>query len=312
MAQMGITIEGSESAWPGAEGPPHLPGFDIFNQQGHYIDVFNKGSVPFTFSANTSAPWIVLSSSQGKIDKEQRLWVSVDWKSAPQGAADGSVKIAAPGQQDVVVKISALNPHEPARNSVNGFVEADGYVSIEAEHYTRKTDAAEGRWEKIDDYGRTLSSMMVFPSTARSVTTPERSACLEYKMYLFDSGSAKVEIISSPTQNFVPGRGLRYAIAFDDRPPQTIDALAQNSMRDWATIVKDSVRKTESSHTLAAPGYHTLKVCMVDPGMVLQKIIVNMGGERPSYLGPPESYRNVQPIHSRLIHNGKKMERTVQ
>ncbi len=292
-AQMGIAVEGSEPAWPRAVGAPLLPGFDVFNRQRRYIDVFNKGSAPFTFSTSASAPWIVVSSSQGKIEKEQRLWVSIDWKTAPQGTADGSVKITAPGQEDVVVKVSALNPQEPARSAVDGFVEGGGYVSIEAEHYTRKTDTAGGRWEKVEDYGRTLSSMMVFPSTARSVTPPESSACLEYKMYLFDSGAAKVEVISSPTQNFVPGRGLRYAIAFDDQPPQIIDALAQNSPRDWATTVKDSVRKTESTHTLATSGYHTLKVCMVDPGVVLQKIIVNLGGERPSYLGPPESYRGV-------------------
>jgi len=29
---------------------------------------------------------------------------------------------------------------------------------------------------------------------------------------------------------------------------------------------------------------------MVDRGVVLQKIIVNSGGIKPSYLGPPESF----------------------
>jgi hypothetical protein len=100
---------------------------------------------------------------------------------------------------------------------------------------------------------------------------------------------------------------LRYAVAFDDQPPQVIDVLAKNTLPDWATTVKDSVRKTESAHTLSTPGNHTLKVCMVDPGMVLQKVVVNMGGERPSYLGPPESYRSVQPVHSGLIDREKKM-----
>ena len=70
-----------------------------------------------------------------------------------------------------------------------------------------------------------------------------------------------------------------------------IDALANNALRDWETTVKDSERKVKSTHTLAGSGYHTLKFWMVDPGVVLQKLVVNLGGVKPSYLGPPESYR---------------------
>ncbi len=69
-----------------------------------------------------------------------------------------------------------------------------------------------------------------------------------------------------------------------------VDALARHSSTDWETAVKDSVREVKTSLILAKPGYHTLKFWMVDPGVVLQKIVVDLGGVRPSYLGPPESY----------------------
>ena len=71
--------------------------------------------------------------------------------------------------------------------------------------------------------------MTIFPVTAPSVTPPRNSPCLEYKMYLFDPGKIEVEAMISPTLNFVPGRGLRFAISFDDQPPQIFDALAHQS-----------------------------------------------------------------------------------
>ncbi len=40
---------------------------------------------------------------------------------------------------------------------------------------------------------------------------------------------------------------------------------------------------------VAAPGRHTLKVTMVDPTVVLQKIIVYDAPLPESYFGPPES-----------------------
>jgi hypothetical protein len=287
-AEMGVSTEGSVS-WPGGELA--LPEFDAFNQPRRYIDVFNRGRASFEFSATASAPWIVLSTARGKVEKEQRIWVSIDWRQAPQRSTNGSIRIARAGADAVTVKVNAFNPPNPTRTSLEGFVEADGYVSIEAEHYTKKIDAGTVRWEKIEDYGRTLSGMAVFPVTAKSVTPPGDSPCLEYRMYLFEQGKLEVETIIGPTLNFVPGRGLRFAVSFDDQPPQIVDALAQNSQRDWEESVKDGVRRVKSTHTLATPGYHTLKFWMVDSGVVLEKLVVNLGGVLPSYLGPPESYR---------------------
>lgn len=37
------------------------------------------------------------------------------------------------------------------------------------------------------------------------------------------------------------------------------------------------------------PGKHTLRIWMMDPGAVLDGIVVDLGGLWPSYLGPPET-----------------------
>jgi hypothetical protein len=281
-ASMGVAVEGSE-------GDFKLPAIDSFNRQRRYIDVYNRGREPFEFTATPSAPWIGVSAAKGTVEKEQRLWVSVDWSKAPARITGGVLTITGAGAP-VEVRVTAFHPQQPSRDSVKGFIEADGYVSMEAVHFTARTAGGGAAWQKVDDYGRTLSSMAVFPFTAPSVLPPAAAPCLEYRMYLFDTGKVTVDAIVAPTLNFVPGRGLRFAIAFDDQPPQVIDALEKNTQRDWETSVKDSVRNVLSTHTIAEPGYHTLKFWMVDPGVVLQKLVVDLGGVKPSYMGPPESF----------------------
>ena len=290
-AKMGIAIEGSASAWPGARDELVLPPIDNFARQVRYFDLFNRGRTPFRFTVTTAEPWIIVSPSMGEISSERRVRVGIDWNKVPPTSTGGLLKISSSTGESAIVKLSIFQPKEPSPGSLRGFIESDGYVSIEADNFTRKIDAPSARWEKIPDYGRTGSAMSVFPATAASVTPPQNAPCLEYQMYLFDPGKIEVTAILAPTLNFVPGRGLRYGISLDDQAPQIIDVLGQNSLEDWETSVKDNARTSTSKHAITGTGYHTLKFWMVDPGVVLEKLVVNLGGVKPSYLGPPESYR---------------------
>ena len=304
-ASMGVAIEGTASAWPGSEGEPELPGFDVHTRQRRYIDVFNRGQAAFQFTATPDAPWIVLSTAKGTVAGEERIWVTVDWSSAPEGRISGSVKISQDGGETVSVKVEAFNPREVPRDRFRGFVEGEGYVSIEAGHFTNNVPSGGVRWVQIDDYGRTLAAMTVMPVTAESVNPPRKSPRLEYDMFLYGSGEVSVLATVAPTLNFLPDRGLRYAVSFDDQPPQIVEIVprdfdARNGNREWEESVKDACRIVRSSHTLKTAGYHTLKVWMVDPAVVLQKIVVDLGGVKPSYLGPPESRSQVSGFKSQV------------
>lgn len=294
-AEMGISIEGSTSAWPGATNDAVLPTIDSFTRPSRFINVFNKGRDPFEFSAESSVPWLQLDSTKGTVEKEKPITVSVDWSKAPVGSTNGFVRISRGSGEPVNVRVNLFNPPEPRRDSLHGFVETDGYVSIHAPHYTKAVGTDSAHWDMVDDLGLTDSAMTIFPVVADSVTPPQNSPRLEYEIYLFDSGSVEVNAIISPSLNFMPGRGLRFAVSFDDQPPQILTAVPKgffvdNGNTNWEASVRDNCRQIKSTHSLANPGYHTLKVWMVDPGLVLQKLVVNTGGVKPSYLGPPESY----------------------
>jgi Gylcosyl hydrolase family 115 C-terminal domain len=68
------------------------------------------------------------------------------------------------------------------------------------------------------------------------------------------------------------------------------DFTSVSGNRDWEKSVENNCHHLKSTHIITTVGYHTLKVWMVDPAVALEKIVVNTGGVKPSYLGPPESF----------------------
>ncbi len=309
---MTVAVEGSPFAASGPLPPLTLPAFDALTRQARTIDVFNRGDQPFSFYTSTTQPWIRINPASGTVAKDQRLAVSIDWATAPQGTTAGEIKIQQNGGPAVTVHVETVHPSEPTRLSLDGFYESDHYVSIEAAHFTAKSGAGrtseDVHWVDIPDYGATLSGITILPVTAASILPPDPAPTLDYRMFLTDSGKCSIEAVLAPTLNFVPGRGLRYALSFDDQPPQIVDALADNSQHAWEDAVSDGVRKVVTPCNLAAPGYHTLYFRMVDPGVVLEKLVIafpNLAARFPgmsapaepaapaSYLGPPESYHRI-------------------
>jgi len=199
----------------------------------------------------------------------------------------------------VRVAVRAFRP-ELERNAVRGFVESDGVVAIEAEHYSAAHAVGSARWTRIEDYGHTLSGMRAEgPVDVASLVPGVDAPSLEYRMHRFSSGPAEVQLTVAPTLNFAPERGLRVAVSFDEQPAQLLTLVPQgydaaNGNRDWEESVRNNYRIVTGTHDLAEPGDHTLKIWMIDPAVVVQRIVVrDEDTVLPySYLGPPESYRN--------------------
>ncbi|MFI5585346.1 glycosyl hydrolase 115 family protein [Amycolatopsis sp. NPDC051758] len=294
-ASLGVAVDGSEQSWPGPPGRPALPEFSPFQSAPpQYIDVFNRGRTPFRCTVTAGAPWVQVEPRGGRVEEELRMTVRIDWARAPKGTTTVPVTVAGAGGS-VVVDAVVRNPVVPP-SWRRGFVEAGGYVSVEAEHCSANVGSSGTTWRRIPDLGRTGAGMTPFP-----VTAPSRAAGagprLEYRMTLVTAGPVTVWAYLSPRSNVLQGDGLRYAVSFDDASPQVVNitkATGADDMtmnRQWERTTSDNVNLTSTRHEVGAPGPHVLKVWMVDPAVVVQKLVVDTGGLRPSYLGPPESTR---------------------
>ena len=160
----------------------------------------------------------------------------------PQGTASGSLVISGPKGAKVTVKVQVRNPESPTgRTSMQGFVESDGYVSIEAEHYTRAV--APGRAE-LAPHSRprphALGDGGTLPVTAPSIAPGPQGQWLEYAVHFFSKGTFSVEAHLAPTQKIQPGAGFRYAVSFDDETPQVVNVHADGSL---AALGEDGGRR---------------------------------------------------------------------
>jgi len=178
----------------------------------------------------------------------------------------------------------------PANKKGNAFYEFDGSVSIEAAHYTTAVTTPKINWQVIPNLGRTLSAVTPVPVTATARSLSPNSPHLEYSFYLTATGTttAKVHVYLSPTLQF-HNQGLRYAISIDDEKPQIINMHEGYTEGLWNKWAADNIIEKVSQHTISKPGQHVLKFWMIDPAVVLQKLVIDAGGLKPSYLGPQET-----------------------
>jgi hypothetical protein len=297
-AEMGVAIEGSENWWPNYKEKAVLPEFDVYNQQIYYIEVFNRGKKPFEYSIQTGKPWMNIYPNKGKVETEKRLWISVDWEKVDIGQHDVPITIIGPENNRVDVHAIINNPPAPKRENVDRFVESNGYVSMEAHNFSKLISAAPINWLEIPNLGRTSSAMTPMPVAEYVQSPANNSPKLEYNVHLLSKGEVKVKTYLSPILNF-NNKGLRYAISFDDEQPQIVNIHENDTIPDWRypllwnQEVSDNVLLKTSIHSIQKPGEHILKFWMVDPAVVLQKIVIETGEVRPSYLGPPESFHGI-------------------
>lgn len=166
-------------------------------------------------------------------------------------------------------------------------------ISIAAEHYTTLNNSSTIKWTIVPDLGRTGSAITVMPVTANSQQPGPGTPYVSYDIYTSSKGTFTINAYFSPTLNLQnTENGLSYAISVDDETPQIISINKEDKNTGtgiWNKWVSENIIIKSSKHNINTPGKHTIKYWMVDPTVVLQKIVTDFGNNLPSYLGPSET-----------------------
>lgn len=302
MSIMGVIFEGLETSLPGRAETnqllavnPYLP-----DEQARWLDIFTRKNGTFAYTISTNASFVSASYKNGSITSpssatDVRSVISVDWARAPPGTTYVGLTVNGAGVKvDLVLPVSNVVASMSAEST---FIEAGGVVSMEAAHYS---SADTHSYIEIPAYGRTLSGIKRWPATAPSMSAPSGPK-LTYKFYTFTSAKdANLTLHLGQTGNVDPARPLKYAYSIDEEGAKTVQPVANYAMgdhpTDWETVVKDAVRRSSNTVDLTRVGEHQLDLWLLEPEVVLTKVVLDLGGEKVSYLGPPESHRGEQGV----------------
>lgn len=261
------------------------------------FDVACGSKCSISWHIETDCPWMQFSCTGGTVAENQRVTLTID-RSQITGKAAGQFAVVnehiqeGTGAANIIVEVD----NTPVSYPKGTFVEANGCIAMEAQHYTAKRDVPGGGFALLKPYGRLGTALKVFPATANFENSEERPY-LEYTFAAAKDGNYHVQFHMSATTpvTFEPKQYIGYSV--NGGAVQVVNTVHEENRpffgsEQWYAEGFANVKLTEAV-ILCHAGVNTLRFYAVSPAIILEKIVLWPDGTTlpESYLGPQESYR---------------------
>jgi Glycosyl hydrolase family 115/Gylcosyl hydrolase family 115 C-terminal domain len=186
----------------------------------------------------------------------------------------------------------AVKRNGPTAKAIKGerrFLESSGLIVIDAPDFMRTQAAADTSWKAIENLGHWKGAVALLSQDGLPQTGATFDAgagpVIEYDVALGVSGKFSIAVYASPSLDVLDRGGLRYAVSVDDGPIITGD-LMKGEANEWSKAVADNIRIALTGHEVKKGGRHTIRIWGVDPGVIIQRVVVTRGALPRSKLGP--------------------------
>ncbi|HEX9933869.1 MAG TPA: hypothetical protein VGB38_01630, partial [bacterium] len=200
---------------------------------------------------------------------------------------EGWINFTAMGKS-VKCDVRLFHPDLPELSGFRGFVEDNGTIAMKAAHFTAKRDAGKVRWETVlcpGSFGESLEAMpLTAPGFADTSEIRRRAPHAEYAFYQFTEAAPEIITTALPTHPLDLRRhGLRAALSVDDGPLQVVDFTTYGRSETWKRNVLANRAEAVTRHQHLGKGFHRLKLYMIDPGVIVDRMVIDLGGLRKGY-----------------------------
>ena len=194
------------------------------------------------------------------------------------------------GDKQIVVEVVGSNLVLPDLANYKGFVEKNGFVSIYAANFSRRINKQRIQWIVIDDAGYTAKSLQALAVKVKEASVPthveeikKNNSFVEYSFYTFSPASPVVTVFSLPTHPLNKNYSMRYAVSVDNGPVRLVDFRTVGRSDEWKQNVLKNQASREIQLQFLKKGKHTLRLYAVDPGVVVNRILIDLGGLKKAY-----------------------------
>ncbi|WP_165963609.1 glycosyl hydrolase 115 family protein [Hymenobacter radiodurans] len=281
-----------------------FPTFYSWGPSSYFVDVFLSRRRAVAWKVKSSVKWLTLSAQKGTLtstggQKQQRLQVRIDWQKIPKRGAPTGVLTFSGAGKTFRAAVRAAAAESKLATDYEGFIETNGYVSMRAAHYSRKVDKAASRWALVDGLGHAGQALQAHPLQAKplvdTVNLKTQAPAVEYDFYTFSRAAPTITVSTLPTHPVTRSAGMRYGVSLDNGPVQIVDFKTVGRSEEWKQNVLRNRAQRQVKGPLLSPGRHTLTLYLLDPGVVLDHLTIDLGGLQPAYSPLPETWKTRDP-----------------
>lgn len=266
--------------------------FSGYTRDVRFIDIFNQGTGSLDWRVTADKDWLTFNKTSGTVYDDDRIYAGIEWTKAPTGNSNATITVTQYiGETAVDSKSIYVNLNNTVKADLpeKTYAEANGYVSIEAEHYTESIENGNYKWQEQDDLGRSGASMKFVPDTAASIS--DNSAYLEYDVNFDTTGTFDIDVYRMPTLN---ERGsVKFAVGIDSGTPAVLagtNKYSGGTTDKWAEGILNNNETLTAQITVNEAGIHKIRLYGMDTGVIIDKMVITTGTKYASYYGAPESY----------------------
>lgn len=256
------------------------------------FEIANAGTDDIHYLISTECPWISFSSVEGVVFKSVKIKMYID-RTQFDGEAEGMVIIENKDKAKAKIIVKA---YKPTSNDIqNAFWEKDGYVSIDAEHYTSIHSVSDGGFEVLSPYGRCKSAIRVYPVTA-DFYGKDDYPYTEYNVVSKEGGEYIIAFYMSPSTPVTFESYQYFGYSINEELMTVVNSVDNENIPfflspQWEKEAINNIKIVECKGCLRR-GLNTIRFYGISPQILLEKIVLSRKNIQipQSYLGPNESY----------------------